>query len=114
MEMNKGNHKYRNSHMKYVKNLFKDIKKGCGKLVAISNGGYYAGPDSPKFGFKVYFDKKEGAFNCQVYSQTNHDGFNGDLIREYTVKQEGENSLDSVITAILYNEYRIRSAMANK
>lgn len=112
MEMNVGNFKYKNSNKTYVKELFKNIPKAKGKLVAISNGGYATGNGTalrPHFGYRIYFDSKTGQFNCQVVSQV-HDVKFGELLREYSVTQteNGNTSLDSVTTAILYNEYRIR------
>ena len=110
MEMNIGNFKYRNSHKAYVKELFKNIPKAKGKLVAISNGGYHTGNGTklrPHFGYRIYWNAAEGLFNCQVYSQVRDVKF-GNLLREYSVKQEGKTSLDSVTTAILYNEYTVR------
>jgi hypothetical protein len=112
MEMNIGNFKYRNSNKNYVTKLFRDIPKANGKMVAISNGGYVEGNGTkmrPHFGYRIYWDSKTGQFNCQVISQV-RDVLFGDYLREYSViqKEDSDTSLDSVTTAILYNEYRIR------
>ena len=107
MKMNVGSYKYRNSHKAYVKGIFQNIPKSKGRLVAISNGGYSVGALSPKFGYRIYFDKTQGIFNCQVYSQIRGERF-GEFLREYGVVQGDKTALDSVTTAILYNEYRLR------
>jgi hypothetical protein len=63
----------------------------------------------PHFGYRIYWDRKIGQFNCQVISQV-RDILFGEYLREYSVPQKegSDTSLDSVTTAILYNEYRIR------
>ena len=116
MPMNRSEIKYRNSHVAYVKELFKDVPKAAGRLVAISNGGYHTFAQ-PKFGFRIYFDEKTEMFNCQVYSEVRHklsevdtEAKKEELLSEYSVKQVDSNTtLDTVINAILYNEYHIRA-----
>lgn len=112
VEMNRSNNPYRNSNIKYVKELFSDIPKAKGKLVAISNGGYPKGNGTkmrPHFGFRIYWDSTAGQYNCQVISQV-RDVLHGEYLREYSVPQtKPETCAESVQSAILYNEYRIRA-----
>lgn len=116
MSMNRSEIKYRNSHVAYVKELFKDVPKAAGRLVAISNGGYHTFAQ-PKFGYRIYFEEKTETFNCQVYSEVRHELSEVDkeakreeLLSEYSVKQVDSNTtLDTVINAILYNEYHARA-----
>ena len=108
-EMKRSDIKYRNSHVSYVKELFKDIPKSRGRLVAISNGGYNVSfVDMPKFGFRVYFDKVNNVYNCQVYSEIMAKNKNIEPLIKYAVNPDKDTTLDTVINAILYNEYRRR------
>lgn len=113
MEMNEGNNPYKNDNIKYTKNLFKDIPKAVGKLVAIGNGGYNTKFNKLDFGYRVYFNSKNGVFNCQVYSEAN-EKLKEKPFKEYSVTQKEDTSLTSVITAILYNEYVARTMLKKK
>lgn len=112
IEMNRSEFPYRNSNIKYVKELFSSTPKAKGKLVAISNGGYSVGNGTqmrPHFGFRIYWDGKIGQYNCQVISQT-REVLHNEYLKEYSVAQIDAVCVESIQTAILYNEYRIRMA----
>jgi hypothetical protein len=104
MEMNRGSYPYRNSGVNYVKELFSDIPKATGKLVAINNGGYHRYQMVPNFGCRVYWDSKTGTYNCQVISDVNAMFHPNERLREYSVVQGENASLESVLNAIFYNE----------
>jgi hypothetical protein len=108
MEMRKDARPYRNNGVNYVKELFADIPKSKGKLVAITNGGYHFYNKIPNFGCRVYWDSKTGTYNCQVYSDINAMYHPDERIREYSVIQGEETSLESVLNAIFYNESCLR------
>lgn len=109
--MNRGSFPYKNSHIEYVKNLFKDVPKANGKLVHISNGGYKTW-EPIAFGCRIYFDSKTGTYNCQVYSES-REKRGKELLREYSVVQKDENtSLETVLNAAFYNEYISRCCLA--
>lgn len=113
--MKRSEHPYRNCSVKYVAELFEDIPKAKGKLVHTGNGGY------PKYGLKfgcrVYFDPNSGnvddsivgVYNCQVWSDAQGANNGREALREYSVVQEKDTTLDAVINAILYNEYVART-----
>lgn len=109
MEMRRESHPYRNSGVNYVKELFTDIPKAKGKLVAITNGGYRFYNMIPNFGCRVYWDSKAGTYNCQVISDVNAMFHPDERLREYSVVQGEETSLESVLTAIFYNETCVRT-----
>ena len=111
MEMKTGSYRYRNSHIEYTKKLFENIRKPKGRLVAVSNGGYAVGSLNPDFGYRVYWDSKAGQFNCQVLSEARARFCAEKKIREYSVSQGEKTDLDSVVTAILYNEGCIRNLL---
>ena len=114
MEMKRGIYPYRNSNVSYTKKLFENIPKACGKLVAISNGGYVTGNGTkmrPHFGYRVYWDSRGGQFNCQVYSQVREIA-SGEKMKEYSVVQGKDTNLETIINAILYNEYRVRNLLS--
>lgn len=110
-EMHIGNFVYKNSNVKYVKSLFADIPKGKGLLVNIGNGGYKIYSDNPKFGYRVYFDKKENMYNCQVFSECALKLKERPLVYQYSKKQDNTTTLDSIITSILYEEGKVRTIL---
>lgn len=100
---------YRNSNIKYTKELFAkhNIAKAKGRLVAVSNGGYHTKLGSPDFGYRLYYDKNTNLINVQIVSEINNK-LGRRFVREYSVPLEGcrlADKLDTIQNAILYKEY---------